>query len=165
MQSIREEHPMDSGLALPVNERNRRLERFLEISRTLSASPRAGTGTTTLDLEPFLYHVQAFGVLKVVNKTEQPHYTEEDLIILETLASQAAIAVQNVRLMSKVQHSLDPITLLGRMKSGSIAIQLKDPPHISERFYQVESHLTRNISFLLPINSDQADAASRIFIS
>ncbi len=190
---------MDSGLALPVNERNRRLERFLYHRQTLPEEYRGGVD-----------------VLEVVNKPEQTHYTEEDHIILETLASQARFSQtrglgcwraafaahkhpktlfspalgrgsgggdsQTFRLCESpglagsdchperphdehVQPPIYPMTLLGQMKSGSIAIPPNDLPHISEHFYQVESHLACNISFLPPIKSDQTDAASQVFIS
>jgi len=78
--------------------------------------------TRSLLAIPIIYHGETLGVLEVVNKTEQAHYTEEDFTILETLASQAAIAIQNTRLMNKVQNSVDQMTQLDRMKSDFIAI-------------------------------------------
>jgi signal transduction histidine kinase len=199
---------MDSGTDLPVNERTQRLERLLEISRSLSASldlgpflhalistaaeltgcevasileldeggeqfhflalpwfhqdalktvkvplqasvagwvlqngqpaivpdaaadPRHFKGadqvadfcTRSLMAVPILYQGETLGVLEAVNKTEHAHYTEDDLTILETLASLAAIAIQNAHLMNKVQHSQDQMGQLDRMKSGFIAI-------------------------------------------
>ncbi len=86
------------------------------------ADQAAGFATRSLMAVPIIYHGETLGVLEVVNKTEQAHYTEEDLIILETFASQAAIAIQNSRLMNKVQHTLDQTTQLDRMKSDFIAI-------------------------------------------
>ena len=71
---------------------------------------------------PILYQGETLGMLEAVNKTEHAHYTEDDLTILETLASQAAIAIQNARLMNKAQHSQDQMSQLDRMKSGFIAI-------------------------------------------
>ncbi len=61
-------------------------------------------------------------MLEVVNKTEQANYTEEDRLILETLASQAAMAIQNLRLVNMVDHSQEQITQLDRMKSSFIGI-------------------------------------------
>lgn len=96
----------------------------------VSAEPRHFKGvdevtnfaTRSLIAVPIIYHGETLGVLEVVNKTERSHYTEEDLTILEILASQAAIAIQNTRLMNKVQHALDQMTQLDRMKSNFIAI-------------------------------------------
>ncbi|HEY5270834.1 MAG TPA: ATP-binding protein [Anaerolineales bacterium] len=82
----------------------------------------ADFATRSLMAVPIIYHEETLGELKAVNKTEHAHYTEEDLTILETLASQAAIAIQTARLMNKVQHSQDQMTQLDRMKSGFIAI-------------------------------------------
>jgi signal transduction histidine kinase len=199
---------MDSGIALPGNERTQRLERLLEISRTLSTSqelepfmhslisaaaeltnceaasilaldesgnqlhflaspwfhqdplktikvplPSSVAGwvlkngkpaiipdaaaeplhfkgvdlavdftTRSLMAVPINYQGETLGVLEVVNKAEQAHYTEEDLTILETIASQAALALQNFRLLEKVQRSQDQKTQLDRMKSDFIAI-------------------------------------------
>jgi signal transduction histidine kinase len=71
---------------------------------------------------PILYHDEALGVLEVVNKTEHAHYTEEEYTILESIACQAAIAMQNTRLMTQVQNSLKHNDQLDRMKSNFIAI-------------------------------------------
>jgi signal transduction histidine kinase len=62
------------------------------------------------------------GVLEVVNKTSAANYTEEDLTILEVLASQAACAIQNSHLVNKVKKSQDQIDQLDHMKSDFIAI-------------------------------------------
>jgi signal transduction histidine kinase len=78
--------------------------------------------TRSLMAVPIIYHGETLGVLEVVNKTEHAHYTEEDLTIVETLASQVGIAIQNARLVNKVQHSSDQMAQLDRMKSGFIAI-------------------------------------------
>ena len=103
---------------------------------TLSSSER--TLSASLDLEPFLNLLIATtseltgcetGLIlelekdgEVVNKTGEAHYTEEDLTILETLASQAAIAIQNTQLEKKVKKSQDQVSHLDRMKSDFIGI-------------------------------------------
>jgi signal transduction histidine kinase len=78
--------------------------------------------TRSLMAVPITYQGEKLGVIEVVNKTGDAHYTEEDLTILETLASQAAIAIQNTRLGNRVQKSIDQMTQLDRMKSDFIAI-------------------------------------------
>jgi signal transduction histidine kinase len=71
---------------------------------------------------PVVYKGEMLGVLEAVNKTGSAHYTEEDIIILETLASQAAIAIQNARMMDRVRKTLDDASQLDRMKTNFIAI-------------------------------------------
>jgi len=184
---------------------------------------------------PVIYRGEPIGVLEAVNKTGQVHYTEEDLSLLETLASQAAIAMETSRTHSQIQHSLDKLSQLDRMKNDFIAIALSNLlknsiiftnpgghiqisadevpdfvkisvsddgigipacnlPRIFERFYQVESHLTRRhggmglglsvpkvmggriwaesvegkgsqFIFLLPLEPDQPDASSKAFVT
>jgi signal transduction histidine kinase len=65
---------------------------------------------------------QPFGVLEAVNKIGDAHYTEEDITILETLASLAALAIQNTNLQRRVDAGHSEIADLDRLKSDFIAI-------------------------------------------
>jgi signal transduction histidine kinase len=97
-------------------------------------------------------------VLEVVNKAEHAPYTEEDLTILETLASQAAIAIQNAHLVDKVQHFLDEQAQLDRMKSDFIAIashELRTPLGL------VLGHAIFLREFIQPEYRDQLDTIVR----
>ncbi|MGZ6346137.1 MAG: sensor histidine kinase [Anaerolineales bacterium] len=87
-----------------------------------SADHAARFATRSLMAVPIIYHGEKLGVLEVVNKLEQTDYTEEDRIILETLASQAAMALQNLRLVNRVKTTQEQITQLDRMKSSFIGI-------------------------------------------
>ena len=78
--------------------------------------------TRSIMAVPIIYHEEKFGVLEVVNKTDQSDYTEEDRLILEALASQAALAIQNLHLRNEIKLSQDQITRLDRMKSSFIGI-------------------------------------------
>lgn len=71
---------------------------------------------------PIIYKGEILGVLEAVNKANQGHYTGEDSAFLETLASLAAVAMQNTRQMSKIQKSFDELNQLDQMKSDFIAI-------------------------------------------
>jgi len=124
MHSIREEHPLDSATALPANERN-------------PVKNRASLAVA------MLYPGNTPGVLEVANKNEFAHYTEEELIIPEKIASQVAPVIQNARLLEKVQHSFDQAAQLDRMKSDCTCIPPGDLMHRFKRFHQLESHSTR----------------------
>jgi signal transduction histidine kinase len=71
---------------------------------------------------PIVFRGEALGVLEAVNKVDGAHYTEEDLTILETLASQVAVSLQNDLLMEHVRKATDAATHLDRMKSDFIAV-------------------------------------------
>jgi len=81
-----------------------------------------GFVTGSLVAVPITWQEEMLGVLVAVNKSKHTHYTEEDLRILETLASQAAIIIQNDHSESKAQRAMDQMTQLDRMKSEFIAI-------------------------------------------
>ncbi len=78
--------------------------------------------TRSIAAVPVIFKGEISGVLEAVNKTGSTHYTEEDITILETLASQAAIAMQNAHMMDRVRKSLDEMAQLDRMKTDFIAI-------------------------------------------
>jgi signal transduction histidine kinase len=71
---------------------------------------------------PIVYKGETLGVLEAVNKMGSAHYTEEDIIILETLASQAAVGIQSAHMLDRVRKSLDEAAQLDRMKTDFIAI-------------------------------------------
>jgi signal transduction histidine kinase len=86
------------------------------------ADQAAKFATRSLMAVPIIFQGKTLGVLEVVNKTGEANYTEEDQLILETLASQAAMAIQNLRLVDEVKQSQEQITQLDRMKSSFIGI-------------------------------------------
>ena len=86
------------------------------------ADQAADFTTRSLMAVPIVYRGEKLGVLEIINKTVEAHYNEEDLATLETLASHAAITIQNTRLMNQVQKSLDKVGQLDRMKNDFIAI-------------------------------------------
>jgi signal transduction histidine kinase len=71
---------------------------------------------------PIVYGGQALGVLEAINKLGNTHYTEEDVTILETLATYAAIAFFGTALMEEVHLAHQNLDELERMKSDFIAI-------------------------------------------
>jgi len=71
---------------------------------------------------PLTFRGKAIGVLEAVNKVNDSHYNDEDVIILETLASQAAIAIENHRLLAEAQQAYHKAIELDHMKSDFIAI-------------------------------------------
>jgi signal transduction histidine kinase len=71
---------------------------------------------------PMLFKRQAIGVLEAVNKLENQGFDQHDLQILSTLAAQAAIAIENARLVTELQDANTRLAELDRLKSNFIAI-------------------------------------------
>ena len=71
---------------------------------------------------PLMVKGQPLGVLEVVNKIGDAHYTEEDTTILETLAAPAALAIHNADLKRRIEAGTSEIANLDRLKSDFIAI-------------------------------------------
>ena len=71
---------------------------------------------------PLVLHGRPVGVFEVFNKANDMHYTEEDILILETLASLASTAMQNDLLERNIQSSQEGVRELDRLKNEFIAI-------------------------------------------
>jgi signal transduction histidine kinase len=82
------------------------------------------TGFTTHSLlgVPLIFHGRPIGVFEVFNKANGSHYTEEDIFILESLASLATTALQTDLLETNVISSQGEARDLDRLKNEFIAI-------------------------------------------
>ena len=78
--------------------------------------------THSLMAVPITFQGEKLGIFEVVNKTGAANYTEEDLTILETLASLAAVAIQNSRLAKNAKKAQEQTARLEQMKSDFIGI-------------------------------------------
>ena len=71
---------------------------------------------------PLLIKGRPIGVLEAINKTSRAHYNGEDALILETLASQAALIVENMTLEQDARQMQVVADRLEQMKKDFIAI-------------------------------------------
>ncbi|TAK12842.1 MAG: GAF domain-containing sensor histidine kinase [Anaerolineae bacterium] len=71
---------------------------------------------------PMTVQGKVMGVLTAVNKQEGNQFGPNDTFILETLASQAAIAINNANLLKQSQEAYEDLSELDRMKGDFIAI-------------------------------------------
>lgn len=78
--------------------------------------------TVSILAVPITYGDQPLGVMEAINKLGNAHYTEEDVAVLETLASYAAVALFSTALMEEVHLAHQNLDDLERMKSDFIAI-------------------------------------------
>lgn len=81
-----------------------------------------GVTIQSLAAVPLVFRGETIGVLETINKRNNAHYTEEDVTILETLASQAAVATLSALLLDETKRAYDEVEALEKMKSDFIAI-------------------------------------------
>jgi signal transduction histidine kinase len=89
---------------------------YREVDKTLKSQTKSLLGI------PLLVNQKPIGVIEAINKKDKGQYTEDDLNVLETLSGQAAIAIENARLVKKLQDANTELMRLDRMKSDFIAI-------------------------------------------
>lgn len=117
--------PMDGSIAGTVARENRPL-----LIRNVQADPRwyqpadqaSGFETRSIIAVPLQLHGRVIGVVEAVNKQDGTEMSWDDVEILSTLATQAAVAVNNARLMAQLQAAYDALNELDRMKSEFIAV-------------------------------------------
>jgi signal transduction histidine kinase len=117
--------PLDSSVAgwvfrsrrpLIVHDAAKDPRVFRQVDRTLKFQ------TQSVLAVPLTVRREPIGVIEAVNKRGGSNYTEEDQAILETLAPQAAVAIENARLLGQLQEANLELTRLDKMKSDFIAI-------------------------------------------
>lgn len=82
----------------------------------------AGLVSRSLLGVPLILHGRPLGVFQIFNKKGDSHYTEEDALVMEALASLVVTAMQNDTLESNVVSSQDESRELDRLKNEFIAI-------------------------------------------
>ncbi len=83
---------------------------------------QVGLATRSMLAVPLVFRERPTGVLEALNKRGGVHYTGEDVSVLETLAAQAAVAIENARLLQQVQNQYERLASLDQMKGDFIAI-------------------------------------------
>jgi signal transduction histidine kinase len=71
---------------------------------------------------PLLMRDRSVGVLEAVNKLDSSAFSEEDGQVLMTLAAQAAVAIENARLITALQKAYEQLNRVDQIKSDFIAI-------------------------------------------
>ena len=71
---------------------------------------------------PLMMRGEATGTLSALNKNRGGEYDVQDIIVMETLASQAAIALENARLLNESREAYSKLAEIDEMKNNFIAI-------------------------------------------
>jgi len=71
---------------------------------------------------PLMLRERPIGVLEALNKRDNASFSEEDGQLLMTLAAQAAVAIENARLVTALQNAYEQLNQVDQIKSNFIAI-------------------------------------------
>ncbi len=98
----------------------------LNVSRTqqdrrFDVEVKIGLAHECIICAPLLFKDKALGTISVHDKKANGEFTEDDLILLENLASQAAIAIENNRLNEDIER-----TYVETISALALAVEAKD---------------------------------------
>ncbi len=97
------------------------------------ASQKTGFLTRSILGVPMTIKDRPIGVLEALNKKGNAYFGEDDIQVLTTFANQAAVAIENARLVAALQRAYEKLNDLDRRKSDFIAIashELRTPLHL-----------------------------------
>jgi signal transduction histidine kinase len=98
-----------------INNVKRDERHFEEVGKQIDFESRSLIGV------PMRIRDRVIGVIEGINKNDGT-FQMEDLDILSVIASQAAVAINNARLMEDLQEAYDELTQIDKVKSDFIAI-------------------------------------------
>jgi K+-sensing histidine kinase KdpD len=104
---------------------------FRRVDETIEFRTRSLLGV------PMRAHGKIIGVLEAVNKTGNQHFDEHDISTLTTLASQAAIAIENARLFQQSDFIAEMVhelrTPLAALKASTVLLLRPELPQEKRR--------------------------------
>ena len=117
--------PLDGSVAGYVVRKNRPI-----LIRDAKNDPRWHGGVDkTVDFEtrsilgvPLKVRDRVIGVLEVINKLTDEGFNEDDIQIASTLGAQAAIAIENARLLDELQQAYRDLAEIDQVKNDFVSI-------------------------------------------
>ncbi len=87
-----------------------------QIDKTIDFDTRSILGV------PLKVKDKVIGVMELLNKLGDQGFSQDDIQIASTLAAQAAIAIENARLVAELQRTYDDLAELDQLKSNFVSI-------------------------------------------
>lgn len=87
-----------------------------QVDRTIDFDTRSILGV------PLKVKDEVIGVMELLNKIDEEGFSQDDIQIASTLAAQAAIAIENARLLDELQRTYDDLAELDQLKSNFVSI-------------------------------------------
>ena len=114
--------PLDNSIGGFVIRKKRPL-----LIRDVKEDPRWHGETMDFDTNsilgvPLTVRGNVIGVLEVINKSEDSGFNEDDIQIATTLGAQAAIAIENARLLDELQQAYRDLAEVDQIKNDFVSI-------------------------------------------
>ncbi len=121
------QHAMDTRDALVWNSLSNQGPLFATdaaLSGVQSSAPRSGDTPrpTVAVAQPLIVGQEGIGILTLVKTQQDSSFSQGDLELLAVLASQAATAIQNARLFTRLRNAYDKLSHLDHLKSEFISV-------------------------------------------
>jgi signal transduction histidine kinase len=87
-----------------------------QVDKTIEFDTRSILGV------PLKVKDEIIGVLELLNKVGDQGFSQDDIQIATTLAAQAAIAIENARLLDELQRAYDDLAELDQLKSDFVSV-------------------------------------------
>jgi signal transduction histidine kinase len=104
------------GKPLVVGDVSKDPRHFQQAAKSIGFTTRSILGV------PMSIKDRPIGVLEALNKKGDVDFSEEDIQVLMTFANQAAVAIENARLVAELRRAYQKLNDLDRRKSDFIAI-------------------------------------------
>jgi PAS domain S-box-containing protein len=115
-------------------------------------------GSVTLAIIPLAVKGQAIGVIELEASAEELHYTSAELNLMMTIANQAAVALENARLLSESQARAEEQAILNEM--GQALASCQDVDSVLDEAYRGVSHLMDATNFYVMFCDTDAGEAT-----
>lgn len=107
---------LQSGRPMVIDDVQHDPRHFTGVDKQLDFQSRSLLGV------PLILRERPIGVLEALNKRDNASFTEEDGQLLMALAAQAAVAIENARLVTALQKTYEQLNQVDQIKSNFIAI-------------------------------------------
>jgi signal transduction histidine kinase len=110
---------------------------------------------------PMRTHDKVIGVLQAVNKVNEQRFTDDDIIMLRTLASQAGVAIENARLFQQSDFIAEMVhelrTPLAALKASTTLLERPDLP--DDKRTNIVTTMRNETQRLIELTNDFLDVA------